>query len=691
MIRRKLFAWLLVVSVLVLASYVLWLNKSETNSKKSKLQQIVELSLGRTLGGVWAAASEPSQCVGANGGRQQHHRYLVVHSRSRAASGQARRAWDILRSVASSGPHHKPTTTTTTGRNPSSTDAVSVAFLPSLAACYTDIDTIIHKQLLDTNLNSIRYLHIILIIPDSIDLVFTVYHELRSNGNSDAGSDTIGHSHLGQHTAESLHDWANGQLTATSESCLLSNATRTSDTRCCLGDSAYATDQPTSIIEASFSAQLRRWQQCANDILNGQQRGSQSRISVSQLPVGTTDAGHPISSVPPAATDSYKHMLESLCFSYNGDVDNQQAIARLWTNTSRLPLHPATVWDHQTWDLQMHSRLSRFFEKFNSSRASVRAVLEETSLDHDIWVRSLKQAAANCSTGNRTVVVVFCEVAYARILLNWMVFYSRLRAQNTDLPPVLVITPSPDLHRFLSRFYPCSLFLSPIPSLNMAAAFWKTRLRVFLWLSRWLYTVIHSDVDAVWMRNPVPLFLDRLNGTTAAVKARFLFSRDIYPGEQKEKWGATACMGLLAYRGGRKTSKTWMRAMQKFVQFKDDQRTINSILDDGSLAFDKKQVLLEQPEQAPLQWTCAHTDVHKYSVCLMPQKLAVRHCMNVASFEQYFVAHCHSSKQGGSKESMLRQKDLWRLTADIQPIDITQDRATLSRADASLIFHAEPP
>lgn len=142
-----------------------------------------------------------------------------------------------------------------------------------------------------------------------------------------------------------------------------------------------------------------------------------------------------------------------------------------------------------------------------------------------------------------------------------------------------------------------------------------------------------------------------------------------------------ACYRLCSVAG-----RLWLRAMQKFVQLKDDQRTLNSVLDDDSLSFHKEQVALSSSTVTTPEWPCARSERRKYTVCMLPHYVALRACTRAQDTSKIHVFHCHSSKQSSSKEASLRQRKLWRLTASVNPSSLSLGSSAISPDEAKKLF-----
>ena len=133
--------------------------------------------------------------------------------------------------------------------------------------------------------------------------------------------------------------------------------------------------------------------------------------------------------------------------------------------------------------------------------------------------------------------------------------------------------------------------------------------------------------------------------------------------------------------------KLWSRTIQAFVRFKDDQRAINHVLDDGSLLFEKRHIVRDQPNIIDGEWFCARSNHHYFTACLLPQSIVLRACGKTRHYRALYVAHCHSGKVSSAKEASMRRKKFWKLRTSIGPSDLLTASGDLTQREVEQLFY----
>ena len=145
------------------------------------------------------------------------------------------------------------------------------------------------------------------------------------------------------------------------------------------------------------------------------------------------------------------------------------------------------------------------------------------AIDKGVLRRHLCEAAAS-----GPVVVTFGSKHQLGLLLNWLVWLELVDVRN-----VLVFALDEPTDAFL-RDHDVPSMLIPVPNM---AALWVVRtalLRAVLQVNR---TFIHSDIDALWRKNPVPYLM--------ALNYSVVFSQgSIAPIKQWKTWGFVLCAGF---------------------------------------------------------------------------------------------------------------------------------------------------
>lgn len=175
---------------------------------------------------------------------------------------------------------------------------------------------------------------------------------------------------------------------------------------------------------------------------------------------------------------------------------------------------------------------------------------------------------------NKTIILVFANYGYLTVLENWIYFIRKLNISNYK-----VIALDDRLYEYLKNkniettYRPCELDLGKL---------WVHRVEVIKEFIDEGYDVIHSDADAVWVKNP----LVELNNT----KGDLIFSQGTFwPLNIHSKWGFVLCCGLFVIRNNAKT-KTFLNQWSTNVKiYKDDQVSLNNLLDEKKIMWDESE------------------------------------------------------------------------------------------------------
>jgi hypothetical protein len=232
----------------------------------------------------------------------------------------------------------------------------------------------------------------------------------------------------------------------------------------------------------------------------------------------------------------------------------------------------------------------------------------------------------------QTKIVVFANMAYLRVLENWMLAMARI-----DIHDYTVISIDAELHAYLqgrgvtSLLRPCDTGL---------ASLWVHRVRVLLELMEAGYDVIHSDADAVWLKDPRDYLY--------AIKADMLFSQGTYwPNDVHAQWGFVLCCGFFMLRSTPETIAFATALLRRVETDKDDQISCNRLLlEEGTVWADAADAY--RLSFRGMEFVCSHA-VRKGRCAKM--KLAL---LPHAAFQRIFepaqdvyVRHLISEKESG--------------------------------------------
>tara|TARA_Y200000002_G_scaffold306413_1_gene262357 strand:+ start:6533 stop:7351 length:819 start_codon:yes stop_codon:yes gene_type:complete len=174
-------------------------------------------------------------------------------------------------------------------------------------------------------------------------------------------------------------------------------------------------------------------------------------------------------------------------------------------------------------------------------------------------------------------IIVFANYAYKDILKLWLRYIS-----NFDLKKnVLIIALDKEIIKFLVD-YDLEIIDAPY---NIAQKgiknFWKFRCEMFLEIYKKYGSFIHSDVDAIWLKNPLN-YLSECPGD-------LLFSQGtVFPRNMFNKYGFVACCGFFMVRKSNASSKFLNELLKGIQKDKDDQVTVNKILMKNFKSFNFK-------------------------------------------------------------------------------------------------------
>lgn len=102
-------------------------------------------------------------------------------------------------------------------------------------------------------------------------------------------------------------------------------------------------------------------------------------------------------------------------------------------------------------------------------------------------------------------------------------------------------------------------------------AFWLQRMAYFSTLADAGCDFVHTDLDAFWLNDPLPL-LDQID-------ADLVFSMDMgIPARVRERWGFTLCCGFFLLRSTPATRQFLVAWRERTAQLGDDQIALNQLL-----------------------------------------------------------------------------------------------------------------
>lgn len=244
------------------------------------------------------------------------------------------------------------------------------------------------------------------------------------------------------------------------------------------------------------------------------------------------------------------------------------------------------------------------------------------------------------------IILVFANSAYEEVLQNWLVAMNRLKITN-----YLVIALDKPLMKKLKQqgvsveFQRCG---------SNRAELWALRIRIIRNFVKRGRDVIHSDADAVWIKDPLPGLASRPED--------LVFSQGTdWPENVYEKWGFVLCCGLFMVRANRATRRFMSSWLKRVVKDGDDQRSCNRMLMESELEWNlPAQSYLLESHRKTLR--CFHEAVigtnRELTTSMLPHAWVQRVDDHVSAPA---VMHPLSAKDATDIRDTLKEKGCWFL------------------------------
>lgn len=178
---------------------------------------------------------------------------------------------------------------------------------------------------------------------------------------------------------------------------------------------------------------------------------------------------------------------------------------------------------------------------------------------------------------------------------------------------------------------------------------YTSRLKVIKRLVKAGFNVLHSDLDAIWLRNPFQI----LHQTTSNYS--IVASKGTFPFHLSKKWKAsTLCMGLIYFKSDKCSIKILNDSIFYAIRSSgDDQIGINEAIDRNQVKWTKKNIgKFPKVDRNP----CSTSLIR-----LIAEKHIVRNCKYLS--EDVYIAHCFIRGTSGLSNSeyakKMRNLGLW--------------------------------
>jgi Nucleotide-diphospho-sugar transferase len=174
---------------------------------------------------------------------------------------------------------------------------------------------------------------------------------------------------------------------------------------------------------------------------------------------------------------------------------------------------------------------------------------------------------------------------------------------------------------------------------------WQSRTRTIAKLLRLGFNVLHSDVDAIWLKPPFGPG-HPVTGTGHDI----VFSRGGFPQRVASAWGGFAgVMGLVYFRAVPHVAEL----LDVTSKQADDQQGINEALMKWKMAWQEYTPIL-----GAYEGVATALGDETFSVLNVPHEIVLRYCGNDELRESVVVAHCLVPKSGDGKMQAFRNMHL---------------------------------
>eukprot|EP00903_Cladosiphon_okamuranus_P018134 g16688.t1 len=193
------------------------------------------------------------------------------------------------------------------------------------------------------------------------------------------------------------------------------------------------------------------------------------------------------------------------------------------------------------------------------------------------------------------------------------------------------------------------------------ADIWTLRVRVLSCLVEWGQDVIMSDVDALWLADPMNDF-----AAPPLANSSIVASRGSFPKYLGGLWGSTICMGFVLFRttGNGVMMRDFLAEMRQMVaEDGDDQVAVNRAALRLGIEWDKEGSDMRYEDSQGYGFgtidSLTDDEGRSFTVTLLPHDKYTRLCLVTPLSEITVVAHCLSQKRAGAKIDWMRDAGLW--------------------------------
>lgn len=246
---------------------------------------------------------------------------------------------------------------------------------------------------------------------------------------------------------------------------------------------------------------------------------------------------------------------------------------------------------------------------------------------------------------NGPVTVVFISSNYFDVFENWHKF-----AKNYTNDRLLIVALDKEAERLVVEKNLKSYYLEWGGSLS---ELWSLRVRFLARLLELGYDLIHSDADAIWMKDPIEY--------CNSFDIDMIFSQGtVWPDDVHNKLGVVVCCGFFYIRSNSKTIEFFAEWERRVLEDGDDQRALNCLLMSEGMEWphDEDYNLIFRGKRFRCFNELQKIDIRNGLIlALLPHSLFQR----FPEIKEAYVMHPISEKESSSTQIELRKHGCWKL------------------------------
>jgi len=280
----------------------------------------------------------------------------------------------------------------------------------------------------------------------------------------------------------------------------------------------------------------------------------------------------------------------------------------------------------------------------DSQMVDLRSLAKLRELKNSDWKATALRAAVN-----KQIVITFCSKNYLETLEDWLAHYKRTGNHN-----LLVFALDKKTHQYCEEHAISSCLTRIDLSKSGLSLLWKKRLLIVHDLVKLGLSVTLTDIDAFWLDDPTSHLFDANFDIVSSVGTK-------YPAAVYESVGKVLCFGLVCFQPTPKTLRILDECVNKYDQYKDDQKSLNHILSDAGLKIQatgsQSSTVLAMPNDAAETVKLNDSDLTAVTECGLRVKL-----LSHRNFQRLFdrnhrpiVSHLLSPKDNQSKQYCLER------------------------------------